>query len=188
MVLVDKILNKSLFKLFPWVLTPNHLTTFRFLMIPVIFYFLIAGNFLWGTIVFIIAAFSDVADGALARTTNRVSDWGKLYDPLADKLLISTAAALLIVHLLHPYLAIAIIAMEIITMAGAALKLKQGFDRTKIQAHPMAKLKMFLQCVGVIILLFYLILQLPWLLPVAAYVLYTSLFFSIVSLIVYRSI
>ena len=188
MIIVDKILHQSLFRLFPNFLTPNHLTTFRFLMVPVVFYLLAAGDYFWGTITFIIAAFSDVADGALARTTNHVTDWGKLYDPLADKLLISTAAALLITYLLHPYLALAIIFMEVVTMAGAALKLSQGFDRSNIQAHPVAKLKMFLQSVGVIILLFYLILQLPWLLPIAAYILYASLFFSVVSLVIYRSI
>ncbi len=188
MILVDKILHKSLFQIFPWALTPNHLTTFRFLMIPVVFYLLVAGDYFWGTISFIIAAFSDVADGALARTTDRVSDWGKIYDPLADKLLISTAVALLVAFLLHPYLAVAIIGMEIIIMAGAALKIKSGVDHSNIQAHPVAKLKMFLQSVGVIILLFYLIFNSPWLLPLAAYTLYASFFFSIVSLVIYRSI
>ena len=188
MIIVDKILHQSLFRLFPNFLTPNHLTTFRFLMVPVVFYLLVAGEFLFGTIAFVVAAFSDVADGALARTTNRVTDWGTLYDPVADKLLISTAVGLLVANLLSSYLALVIIFMEIVIIGIATQKWKRGVSRGEIQARPVGKLKMFLQSMGVIILLFYLIFHLPWLLTFAAYVLYAWLFFSIVSLVVYKSI
>lgn len=80
--------------------TPNKITVFRFCLIPiftVVFLLETAmpeykfGLNLAALIVFLIASISDFFDGYLARRNNEVTDFGKLMDPLADKMLVCTA-------------------------------------------------------------------------------------------------
>jgi CDP-diacylglycerol--glycerol-3-phosphate 3-phosphatidyltransferase len=73
---------------------PNILTLSRIFLSPVFMVLLIIENFyarLAATIVFIIAALTDVADGYYARRLGRSSGFGRFMDPLADKILVSTA-------------------------------------------------------------------------------------------------
>ena len=65
---------------------PNILTIIRFLLIPFILYFVFAGNYLLAFIFFTISGITDIADGFIARKFNLISNFGKLMDPLADKL------------------------------------------------------------------------------------------------------
>ena len=77
--------------------TPNKLTVMRMLITPVFlaFYLIkdIPHSALWALIVFLIASVTDAVDGRLARKYNQVTVFGKLADPVADKML--TTAALL---------------------------------------------------------------------------------------------
>ena len=74
---------------------PNTLTVIRFLLIPVIIFYIFSGNFILAFVFFSISGFTDIADGFIARKFNLVSNFGKLMDPLADKLTtISTLASL----------------------------------------------------------------------------------------------
>lgn len=80
---------------------PNAITTLRLLLTPVLFYLLLqpgTGPKVAGMIVFGVAAVSDLWDGYLARRHGQITDFGKLMDPLADKLLL--AAALVPLYLL----------------------------------------------------------------------------------------
>ncbi|MFC2119868.1 CDP-diacylglycerol--glycerol-3-phosphate 3-phosphatidyltransferase [Bacteroidota bacterium] len=73
---------------------PNQLTILRIVLTPVFLYLFISPDLLMKQIslaVFIIAALSDWYDGWLARKFNYITDWGKFMDPLADKILTSTA-------------------------------------------------------------------------------------------------
>lgn len=74
---------------------PNKITLFRVLMIPVFLVFMLVPGILFGryiaAAVFIIAALSDLLDGYIARKNNLVTNFGKFMDPLADKLLVSSA-------------------------------------------------------------------------------------------------
>jgi CDP-diacylglycerol---glycerol-3-phosphate 3-phosphatidyltransferase len=73
---------------------PNLLTVSRILLSPVFMILIIFENFYWrlaATIVFIIAALTDLADGYLARKWGMNSGFGRFMDPLADKILVSTA-------------------------------------------------------------------------------------------------
>ena len=70
---------------------PNGITVARFLAAPVIFALLFSGGF--GTylvvfVAFVTAAVSDIWDGYLARRRGQITDFGKLADPIADKLLV----------------------------------------------------------------------------------------------------
>lgn len=75
---------------------PNVLTVIRIILVPVyvVLMFLGPDDFtwrLWATIVFVLAMLTDVADGNIARKYNLVTDFGKLWDPVADKALTGAA-------------------------------------------------------------------------------------------------
>jgi CDP-diacylglycerol--glycerol-3-phosphate 3-phosphatidyltransferase len=88
---------------------PNAITTFRVALAPVVFVLLFepsAGSRLLGFGVFLVAALSDVLDGMLARRREEITDFGKLVDPIADKLLlIATLIPFYILTIRHPELA-----------------------------------------------------------------------------------
>jgi CDP-diacylglycerol--glycerol-3-phosphate 3-phosphatidyltransferase len=73
---------------------PNSLTLLRILLAPVLVVVLLTrfdGSELWGLGIFLLAAITDAVDGAIARRTKAVTNVGALLDPIADKLLISSA-------------------------------------------------------------------------------------------------
>lgn len=70
---------------------PNQLTIGRVLAIPVFIVLLMIGWRVAATVIFILAAFTDMLDGKIARKYNLVTNFGKLMDPLADKLLTMSA-------------------------------------------------------------------------------------------------
>ena len=73
---------------------PNQLTVLRIILTPVFLILFLADDPLLkqiSLIVFIIAALTDWYDGWLARKFNYITDWGKFWDPLADKILTSAA-------------------------------------------------------------------------------------------------
>ncbi|MGI6154205.1 MAG: CDP-diacylglycerol--glycerol-3-phosphate 3-phosphatidyltransferase, partial [Christensenellaceae bacterium] len=78
---------------------PNVLTLIRILVIPVFVavYFWNGPNWnIYAAIIFVGAAITDWLDGFLARRNNQVSNFGKLWDPIADKLLVLAAMLLLV--------------------------------------------------------------------------------------------
>jgi CDP-diacylglycerol--glycerol-3-phosphate 3-phosphatidyltransferase len=184
--ITDKILAKTFLKLLPKWVTPNHVTIFRFLTIPFVILLLVAQQYALGLALFIISAFTDALDGALARTTNQVTDWGKMFDPLADKLLIGTVVAIMVTKYLGVGLAFVIISIEAFLILNGYYKKK--YQHRVIQAEKTGKFKMILQSFGVGILLLYVILLIPILLIIAEYIFYLAIFFALWSLIVYKSI
>ena len=100
---------------------PNILTLIRFLLIPFIIYFLAINQYIVGVILFIISGITDVVDGAIARKFNFITDFGKLMDPLADKLTqISVLATLMIKELIPVWILAIVIAKEAVMIAGAS--------------------------------------------------------------------
>jgi len=69
---------------------PNIITIFRFFLVPLFVYVFFSGydkNYMVSAGIFLLAGFTDVLDGYIARKYNMVTRWGKLMDPLADKLM-----------------------------------------------------------------------------------------------------
>ncbi len=80
---------------------PNKITLTRIFMIPVfvLFFYLDVmngWNFLVAAVVFVLAASTDALDGHIARSRGLVTNLGKFLDPIADKVLVSTALILLL--------------------------------------------------------------------------------------------
>jgi len=70
---------------------PNALTIFRIILIPIFIYCALNDFFILTLIVFVVAALTDTFDGLIARKFGYVSNFGKIVDPLADKLLVASA-------------------------------------------------------------------------------------------------
>src|SRR3978361_1504513 len=95
---------------------PNVLTVMRILLVPVLVVALLAktaNGDLLAAIVLALASVTDAVDGRLARSRNSVTTFGKLMDPIADKLLIVAAlVALVSLGRLEAWVAMVIIAPE----------------------------------------------------------------------------
>lgn len=70
---------------------PNKLTIGRIIAIPIFIVVFLMGYRYAAAVIFILAAFTDMLDGKIARKYNLVTNFGKLMDPLADKLLVMSA-------------------------------------------------------------------------------------------------
>lgn len=100
---------------------PNILTILRLLFIPVILYFIFVGNYILGFIFFTISGITDILDGFIARKYNLISNFGKLMDPLADKLTqISVLSSLVIVNIIPVWILAIVILKELIMVIGAS--------------------------------------------------------------------
>lgn len=99
---------------------PNILTIIRFLMIPIILYSVFNGEYLIAFILFTISGITDIADGFIARKFNLVSNFGKLMDPLADKLTQVSMLAILALQNIIPAWILAIVVLKEITMVSGA--------------------------------------------------------------------
>src|SRR4029453_9782637 len=110
---------------------PNALTVFRLILIPVFVPFLPPpeGGHSWpAAIVFGVAGVTDQVDGWLARRWQVESSFGKIADPLADRLMID-AAVLLLWHADRlPWVALAIPARDLALIAGYKLVVGRGYD------------------------------------------------------------
>lgn len=142
----------------------NKITTIRILLIPLLIPFLQTYpdwlvnrisffNHLnqWGTYyaaaLFILTAATDKLDGYIARKYNMITNLGKLLDPLADKLLISTALLLLVFMDKVPgWMAIIIIGREIII---TALRVSASSKGIALAADKHGKIKMVFQVVAI---------------------------------------
>ena len=178
----DKILAVTILKLIPKKITPNYVTVFRFATTPIVAVLMLYERYYIGLIAFLLVAFTDAIDGAMARTRNQITEWGKIYDPVADKILIGSIVFIIVLRYIDFWTAIIIISLEIIIIFVSWLRLKKGFE---VQANVWGKIKMILQVAGVSILLFAVIFDWAALLPFASSTLYLAIAFAVVSLLTY---
>jgi CDP-diacylglycerol--glycerol-3-phosphate 3-phosphatidyltransferase len=133
---------------------PNVLTVLRILLVPVLVVALLGntpdGDVL-AAVVFAVASLTDFADGYIARTSGSVTTFGKLMDPLADKLLVIAALVVLVsLSRLAAWVAMVIIARE---FAVTVLRVGAGQQGVVIAASPLGKLKTCLQIAAILALI-----------------------------------
>src|SRR3954468_4772623 len=130
---------------------PNALTLFRILLVPVLVVALLdttPNGDLVAAIVFVVAAITDGLDGYIARSRKSVTTFGKVMDPIADKLLIAAALITLVsLERVEPWLAMVIIARE---FAVSGLRVAAGQQGLVIPASPLGKLKTLFQIVAIL--------------------------------------
>ncbi len=179
----DRILSATVLTLFPKWVTPNQITVFRFFTVPFVLFLVFIEQYKIGLILFAISAFTDALDGALARTTNRVTEWGKIYDPVADKLLIGTTALVLVPRHLGFGIVFAVLFIEMLTIGGAYYFKNKGV--VAIQANGWGKAKMFCQSLGVGFAFLYTLVTIPVFFGFAQAFLYFSIPLAVMSLLMY---
>jgi CDP-diacylglycerol--glycerol-3-phosphate 3-phosphatidyltransferase len=138
---------------------PTLLTWARIVAIPLIvgvFYLgLVPSNAnLIATVLFVVVALTDWADGYLARKLNQTSSFGAFLDPVADKFLVC-ASLLVLVHLqrAHAFVALVIIGREIAISALREWMAQIGASRS-VAVHMLGKLKTTVQMIAIPFLLF----------------------------------
>lgn len=142
---------------------PNKLTLLRIILIPIFaaIYFLpvIPFNYVISASIFLIAALTDFLDGYIARKYNLVTDLGKFLDPIADKVLVSTALIIMLCApiggvLILPYyatIAVAIILARELMVSG--FRMVAASKGLVIAADKTGKIKTFTQDVAILVLL-----------------------------------
>ena len=140
---------------------PNLLTFLRMALIPVFAILLVYHREAWALAVFTIAGVSDGVDGFIASRLNQESELGTIIDPIADKLLMTTAFVMLTLasvmgtprHLPVPFWVTATVIgrdVAIVAIAGA-INVMTGFRGFK--PSRLGKASTFVQVVGVILIL-----------------------------------
>ena len=129
---------------------PNKLTCLRMLMVP---FFVAAmelsfsGHYLWALILFAAASFTDLLDGKIARKRGLITDFGKFMDPLADKILVTSALSCFVELWVTPAaIIIVIIAREFIVTSLRLIAAPKGIV---IAADIFGKMKTVCQMIWV---------------------------------------
>jgi len=182
--LTDKLLAATVLKLIPRKVTPNQITVFRFFIIPFVALTLLLHEYAFGAILFIIGAFTDALDGALARTRREVTEWGSAFDPLADKLLIGITALLVLPVYFGVWLVFLIVLFEMMLVGLAYYNTRHGREH-KIMANWWGKSKMICQSIGVILVLFYILWPAALLLTIAQWILWLAVALAAISIVTY---
>ena len=133
---------------------PNKLTILRIILVPVFvacFYLPVEGAMYIAAAVVVVAYFTDMLDGYIARKYNLITDFGKLMDPMADKLLTAAAMIMLTAYgLCSPIATFLTIGRELVISAFRLVSATQG---VVIAAGKIGKLKTLTQFIGIVLIL-----------------------------------
>ena len=164
---------------------PNKITLFRVAMIPIFLIFMLVPGIPYGryiaAAIFIIAALSDMLDGYIARKNNLVTNFGKFMDPLADKLLVSSALICFVeLKLVPAWIVIIIISREFII---SGFRLVASDNGVVIAASWWAKIKTTVQMIMSVILI--INLDVYFINVLEQIVIYLAVALTIISLVEY---
>lgn len=140
--------------------TPNKLTVSRIILSPIFMFFFLMDNVyarVVSLIIFTVAALTDLWDGYLARKYGIVTGFGKFMDPLADKILTSTAfVSFATLGYVKAWMIMLIIIREFLITGLRSLTAYRGMV---ITPTPTAKFKTVLQMVTIVVILLYINLK-----------------------------
>lgn len=150
----------------------NKLTLLRIFLIPIFMLIILIripyGQFV-ATGIFIIAASTDGLDGYIARKHKQITNFGKLMDPLADKLLVTSALIVLVeLGLLAGWIAFIIIGREFFVTGLRTIAAAEGVI---VAASKLGKLKTATQIIAIIALLLNI--------PFGKHLMYLAVFFTL---------
>ena len=130
---------------------PNKLTVGRIIAVPFFILAYMTEHFLLTLIIFVLASITDLLDGKIARKQNLITNFGKIIDPLADKVLVYSAFCLMVADGTVPaWMLIVILAREFIVAGVRTVAASEGIV---IAADMGGKIKTVLQMIAVPLLL-----------------------------------
>lgn len=130
---------------------PNKLTVARFIAVPIFIVVFMMGYHYVSAVIFIAASFTDYLDGQIARKYNLVTNFGKIMDPLADKILVISALVCLVDSgQVAAWMLIVILAREFTVTGLRTVAAAQGIV---IAAGMTGKIKTVLQMIAVPLLI-----------------------------------
>lgn len=178
----DRLMARTVLRLIPSWVHPNHVTFARFFLTPLVLYFLWHES--WAVVfpLFLFTAFTDAIDGSLARTRKQITMWGTAADPAADKILIGSVVILFVAREVNPVFASIIVLMEVLIALSGLYRRAHG---KMSSANEFGKVKMILQVLGVSILLLARLMEFELAVPFAVGTLAVAIVFAVVSLITY---
>ena len=139
---------------------PNVLTISRICLTPVFLVLLFEDDWYlrsMAVVVFAIASLTDLYDGRLARTRNSVTEFGRFMDPLADKILVTSALIALVVgRIVHFWLVVPIIVRDLLI---TGMRLRGAYHGRQMETSRLAKWKTTVQLLAVVIILLLIGLQ-----------------------------
>ncbi len=178
----DHIMRYTFLPLIPRAITPNMVTVFRMICTPFVLWLLYQENYDLGVPFFLFVALTDAIDGSMARLRNQITDWGTFFDPLADKILISSVVLLIVAQHVNIVFVFVIILLEVLIALGAITRKRAG----KItSANIFGKTKMCLQVLGVAFLLIALWAGFDLFIPVSVGTFSLAIVFAVISLFTY---
>lgn len=176
----DHFLAWTILRFIPKSWTPNQFTLARICLTPVVAWLMVTHNYNVGIVLFVLAAFTDALDGSLARTQNKITKFGMLFDPIADKFLIGVMVLCLVLQNYSWHLGLAIIGVELIIIVSAIVA-EFRFNTVRA-ANIWGKIKMILQVLAVFLTLAALIWNVSILFTVAAWLFGVAIGFALISL------
>ncbi len=149
----DRVLARTLLMIVPRTVTPNQITVMRLILTPFAALLLAFQRYDVGVPFFLFLALTDLIDGSLARTRKQVTQWGTIWDPIADKMLIGSVVVVLLSQDFPPGIVISLLTLESAFLLGGWLRKRKGIVTG---ANWWGKSKMVCQVAGVMGYLIYL--------------------------------
>ena len=140
-------------------------------------------RYLVAGVIFIVASITDYFDGKIARKRNQVTDFGKMIDSIADKVLVNSVLIILSsTGFIHPVITVIIIVRDSIVNS---IKMLAGSKGNVVAAIKTGKIKAACLMVGIALTLFYNLPFELWNLKVSDFLLVIAAVFSIISAVEY---
>ena len=143
---------------------PNVLSMLRLALVPFFLVLIVIGDYVGALVVLVIASFTDLLDGYLARRLGQVTRLGRLLDPAADRLYIFAALVGLAAHSLVPWwIVVVIVARDVFLLVLGVVLANYGYG--PLPVHQLGKVATFALFFGVPVIM--LGLAFPAVLPIS---------------------
>jgi len=170
---------------------PNVLTMIRLFLVPVYIVLFAIGEKYSALTVFLLASFTDLLDGRIARKYNLITDFGKLMDPLADKVMVVTAMCSMAIgnktiSAVIPWTAVVILFVkELIMVIGSAVMLRYQIVVYSTMVGKVAQCMFIASLVAVYFHDWFVELCAGWLMPLDLIMMWASIVLTLCALVIY---
>lgn len=172
---------------------PNVLTLIRLLLVPVYIFLFALGDKYSALTVFLLASLTDLLDGRIARKYDLITDFGKLMDPLADKVMVVTAMCSMAIgnkaiQAVVPWPAVIILFLkELIMVIGSSVMLRLNIVVYATMVGKVAQCMFIASLVAVYFHDFFVELCAGWFMPLDLIMMWLSIALTLLALIIYVS-